>query len=182
MQPIRRLTRNLERLATPEHCLFAPEDLRALLPEISDSAFKTLLSRAARDGYLVRVCRGLYLYDKVAYPPGLLLFHAAARLRADTFSYISLETALSDAGAISQVPINWITLMSSGRSNTIRCGVLGTIEFVHTSKEPDDVADQLHYDQRCHLWRASVQLAAQDMRATRRNTDLIDWSIVNEPV
>lgn len=182
MQSIRYLTRSLESLATAKQYLFSPDDLRALLPKISDSAFKTLLSRAVRGGYLARVCRGLYLYDRVDYPRGLVLFHAAARLRADTFNYISLETALSDAGVISQIPINWITLMSSGRSSTISCGTWGTIEFVHTSKGPDAVANQLFYDQRYHLWRASVGLAVQDMRATRRNMDLIDWSIVNESV
>lgn len=182
MQPIRLLTHNLDGLATAEHYLFTLEDLRALLPDSSDAAFKTLLSRAVAGGYLARVCRGLYLYEHVDYPRGLVLFHAAARLRADTFNYISLETALSDAGAISQIPINCITLMSAGRSSTIRCGAWGTIEFVHTRKRPNDVASQLHYDPRCHLWRASASLAAQDMRATRRNTDLIDWSIVNEPV
>lgn len=182
MQPVRTLSRSLERLASPEHYLFTPGDLRALLPEASDSAFKTLLSRAVTGGALARVCRGLYLYDRVDYPRGLVLFHAAARLRADTLNYISLETALSDAGVISQLPINWISLVSSGRSNTIRCGSWGTIEFVHTSKRPETVANQLRYDQSRHLWLASVGLAMQDMRATRRNLDLIDWSTVNESI
>ena len=182
MQPIKHLTRTLADLANAEHYLFMPADLRALLPALSEAAFKTLLSRAVCDGHLARVCRGLYLYERVDYPRGLLLFHAAARVRADTFNYISLETALSDAGVISQIPIQWITLMSAGRSNIIHCGAWGTIEFVHTRKRPKDVAEQLHYDSRCHLWRASVALALQDMRATRRNRDLIDWSVVNEPV
>jgi hypothetical protein len=182
MQSIRLLTRGLEGLATAEHYLFTLDDLRGLLPNSSDAAFKTLLSRAVEGGYLARVCRGLYLYERVDYPRGLVLFHAAARLRADTFNYISLETALSDAGVISQIPINWITVISSGRSSTIRCGDWGTIEFVHTRKGPDDVASKLHYDPRCHLWRASVGLAVQDMRATRRNMDLVDWSIVNESI
>lgn len=182
MQPIKHLTRSLADLADTEHYLFMPADLRTLLPDVSEAAFKTLLSRAVSDGLLARVCRGLYLYERVDYPRGLLLFHAAARLRADTFNYISLETALSDAGVISQVPVNWITLMSAGRGNVIRCGAWGSIEFVHTCKHPDDVGEQLHYDARYHLWRASVSLALRDMRATRRNRDLIDWSIVNEPV
>jgi predicted transcriptional regulator of viral defense system len=182
MQPIRHLTRSLESLATADHYLFTPDDLRALLPHTSESAFKTLLSRAVRSGHLARVCRGLYLYDRADYPRGLVLFHAVARLRADTFNYISLETALSDAGVISQMPIDGITVMSSGRSNTIRCGVWGTIAYVHTSRSPDEVAHELHYDQRCHLWRASVGLAVQDMRATRRDMDLIDWSVVHESV
>ncbi|MGH8601224.1 MAG: type IV toxin-antitoxin system AbiEi family antitoxin [Gammaproteobacteria bacterium] len=182
MQPIKHLIRTLAELASAEHYLFTLSDLRALLPALSEAAFKTLLSRAVRDSHLARVCRGLYLYERVDYPRGLLLFHAAARLRADTFNYISLETALSDAGVISQIPINWITLMSAGRSNIIRCGTWGTIELVHTRKCPDDVGEQLHYDRRCQLWRASVALALQDMRATRRNMDLIDWSVVNESV
>lgn len=182
MQPIKQLTRTLAELASVEHYLFTLTDLRALLPALSETAFKTLLSRAVSGGHLARVCRGLYLYERVDYPRGLLLFHAAARLRADTFNYISLETALSDAGVISQIPINWITLMSAGRSNIIRCGAWGTIEFVHTRKRPDEVAGQLSYDRRCHLWRASVTLALQDMRATRRNMELVDWSVVNEPV
>lgn len=182
MQPIKQLIRTLAELASAEHYLFSLADLRALLPALSEAAFKTLLSRAVSEGHLARVCRGLYLYERVDYPRGLLLFHAAARLRADAFNYISLETALSDAGVISQIPINWITLMSAGRSNIIRCGAWGSIEFVHTRKRPDDVAEQLHYDRRCHLWRASVALALQDMRATRRNMELIDWSVVNELV
>jgi len=180
MQPVRILVDNLQRLATAQHYLFTPSDLRALFPHTSSSAFKTLLSRAERRGHLARVCRGLYLYDKVDYPRGLVLFHAAARLRADAFNYISLETALSDAGAISQMPINSITVMSSGRTSTIGCGVWGTIAFVHTRKRPEAVASQLAYDARCHLWRASPGLAAQDMRDTRRSLDLIDWSVVHE--
>ena len=81
MQPIRRLMQSLGHLGSPEHCLFTPDDLRSLLPDLSDAAFKTLLSRAVKEGHLVRLCRGLYLYEKVAVNNGRLLFHAAARLR-----------------------------------------------------------------------------------------------------
>jgi len=62
------------------------------------------------------------MYPRVAYPAGLVLFHTGARLRASGFNYISLETILSDAGVISQIPMNWITLMSSGRTTTVSCG------------------------------------------------------------
>lgn len=170
----------LQQHATNEHYLFLSQDLRALFPGLSDSAFKTLLSRAVRDGYLTRVCRGLYLYRNAMPLDGLLLFHAAATLRARAFNYISLETALSDAGVISQVPMQWITIMSSSCSAIISCGEFGTIEFVHTDQKPTDVMDKLSYDARCGLWRASIALAIRDMKATRRNTDLIDWDMVHE--
>jgi predicted transcriptional regulator of viral defense system len=181
-QPLRRLYDGLDRLATPERCLFTPTDMRALVADLSIDAYRALLSRAAKDGKLERVCRGLYLYLPARPSTGLLLFHAAARLRASEFNYISLETALSDAGIISQVPINWVTLMSSGRSNTIHCGRWGTLEFVHTRRKAEQLAGQLDYDERCHLWRAKPALALKDMKLARRNLELIDWSLSCESV
>jgi hypothetical protein len=139
-----------------------------------------LLSRAEKTGILKRVCRGIYLYPQVDYPHGRILFHAAALLRASEFNYISLETALSDAGIISQIPINSITLMSSGRSSVIPCGDFGRIEFVHTTRRPEELAGLLSYDPACRLWRASPVLALRDMRATRRNKDLINWEAARE--
>ncbi len=181
-QPIKQLTRIMESLATEEHYLFTLADLRIALPTLSPGAFRLAVSRAEKATLFKRVCRNLYLYHKVPYQNGLLLFHAAARLRADEFNYLSLESVLSDAGVLSQVPINWITIMSSGRRNVIRCGDWGTIEFVHTAQKPGDVCNQLEYDARCHLWRASVPLALRDMKAARRNLDEVDWSVVNESV
>lgn len=182
MQPIKQLSSRLPLLADQERYLFTPDDMRALVPQIAPGAFKALLHRAERAGLLRRVCRGLYLYPHVKYPRGFLLFHAAARLRANHFNYISLETALSDVGIISQVPTHWITLMSSGRRALIRCGEFGTIEFVHTRKRPAALCDRLSWDSRCRLWRAAPDLALEDMRATRRDMDLIDWRVVDELV
>ncbi len=180
MQPIRYLSEWLFQHADNQHYLFALRDLRSLFPKLSNSAFKTLLSRAVRIGVLARVCRGIYLYEKALPADGLLLFHVAALLRANEFNYISLETVLSDAGVISQIPINWVSIMSSGRSNTISCGSCGTIEFVHTHQRPAELMGQLIYDRNSGLWRANIALAIRDMKATHRNCDLIDWDIANE--
>lgn len=180
MQPIKQLTNWLEQYANAEHYLFASQDLRALFPDLSDSAFKTLLSRAVSAGHLVRACRGIYIARKAVPSSGLILFHIAALIRADEFNYISLETALSDASVISQIPMNWITMMSSSRTHTISCGDFGSIEFVHTNQKPTQIMDQLSYDESRKLWRASIKLAIRDMKAAKRNCDLIDWDIANE--
>jgi len=182
MQPIKKLARTLAGLADEEHYLFTLADLHGAFPGHSPGAFRALVWRAEQEGMLRRVCRGLYLYPGVNYPRGLVLYHAAARLRAHEFNYISLESALSDAGVISQVPLNWVTLMSSGRSQTVKCTDFGTIEFVHTKKRPAELGTLLSYDLRCHLWRASVALAIRDMKATKRSLDLVDWEAVNELV
>ena len=180
MQPIKILLHWLERNASDKHYLFVLQDLRSLFPELNDTAFKTLMSRAVKSEYLERVCRGLYAYKPVIYSRGLLLFHSAAYLRSDEFNYISLETALSDAGVISQIPINYISIMSSGRSSKIICGKFGVIEFVHTEQKPTDIMNELVYDADCRLWRANVSLALKDMKRARRNCNLIDWDMENE--
>lgn len=160
--------------------MFASSDLAAAVPECGQLA--VLLSRATKAGLLRRVCRGIYLFPVKDYPPGNLLFHAAARLRAGEFNYISLETALSDTGVISQVPVNWISLMTSGRSHVVDCGDHGHIEFVHTARRPEDMGGELTYDTERRLWRASVRQALRDMKATRRNMELVDEEAAHELV
>ncbi len=180
MQPIKQLSQVLRDLADREHCVFAASDLAGAVPDCGQLA--VLLSRATKAGLLRRVCRGIYFYPVRDYPPGNLLFHAAARLRAGDFNYISLETVLSDAGVISQMPINWISLMTSGRSHVVDCGDYGHIEFVHTAQHPIDVSGELTYDADRHLWRASVRQAMRDMKATRRSMDLVNEEVANELV
>jgi len=180
VQPIKQLAHALRLLADREHCVFAASDLAAAVPGCGHVA--GLLSRAVKTGLLKRVCRGIYLYSVPDYPTGYLLFHAAARLRAGEFNYISLETVLSDAGVISQVPMNWISIMTSGRSHVVDCGDYGHIEFVHTAQRPDDVSHELTYDPDRRLWRASVRQAVRDMKATRRSMELVDEEVARELV
>ncbi len=182
MQSIARLGSILERIADPDHYLFATRDFVPAFPDLTEAALNALLSRASRSGLVERVCKGIYLYPKADYEHGLELYHAAARLRADNLNYISLETALSDAGVISQIPFGWVTLMSTGRSHTVDCGRFGEVEFVHTTRRARSLHGMLSYDERCRLWRASIPLALRDMRSTRRSLDLVDWSVVHELV
>lgn len=160
--------------------MFTLQDFRSLFPQLSQKAFKTLMHRAVKTNVLERICRNLYAYKADLYSKGRLLFHAVACLRSSEFNYISLETALSDFGIISQIPLNTITIMSSGRSNIITCQRFGMIEFIHTKQKPEHIIHQLTYDQNLRLWRASPKLALRDMKITHRNCDLINWDTLNE--
>lgn len=175
-----KMRRDLRRLVREESLLFALTDLRALLPRHREGAFKSVVTRLEKRGELLRVCRGIYLFPGFSSYNGDMLGNVAARLRAHHFNYLSLETVLSAAGVISQIPVNRITVMSSGRSNVISCGVYGSIEFVHTRKTPTELAAHLAYDSGSQLWRASVPQALQDMRDTRRDTGLVDWESAGE--
>lgn len=180
MQPIAKLNQWLTKNASPKHYLFSTSDLRPLIPTLSQNAFTTLLNRAVQKQLLIRVCRGLYMDPANIPKNGLTLYHIAAQLRSNHFNYLSLETILSEAGIISQIPINTITLMSSGRSSTIQCQAFGSIEFVHTNKKPADLRQHLVYNTEQHLWRADIKLALLDIKTTGRSKDLIDWERANE--
>ena len=182
MQGIKQLQRILDELYTGTHYLFASRDLRAGLADLSDAAFAPLLSRAARDRIIERVCRGIYLNPRADYQTGLVLYHTAARLRAGHSVYLSLESVLSNHGIISQMPIDRITLMTSGRKGEIDCGRFGRIEFTHSSRSISDCADQLSYADELRLWVASPQLAVRDLRFVGRNLDLIDADLLEEIV
>ena len=80
------------------------------------------------------------------------------------------------------MPIAWITLISSGRNRVVDCGQWGRIEFIHTKRSASSLVEQLTWDSRLQLWRASLGLALQDMKYTRRDLDLIDWEVLDELV
>lgn len=182
VQPIRQLMDTLAGLANAQVCLFTPADLRAILPEHSEAAFKTLLTRASRERYLTRLCRGVYLYEKANQQAGEVLYHAVTKLRPLALNYLSLESVLSEAGVISQIPINRIMVMSSGRSGVVNCGRFGSIEFIKTRQTPNELIANLAYDPKLRMWRANVAQALRDMRVTRRPKDLTDWTLAHELV
>lgn len=181
MGTMKTLATTLRELADREHCVFSTSDLMGALGEhysglsYTEAAAKmaVILSRAVKGGLLRRVCRGIYYYPVQGYRVENILFHAAARLRASEFNYLSLETMLSEAGVISQIPMNLITLMSSGRSHVVECGDYGRIEFVHTDQRAAAIKDEMIYDPDRRLWRASVKQALRDSRVTGRSKDII---------
>lgn len=175
---MKRLISVLRDLADGESCVFSASDLAGVLPECEQVG--VVLSRAVKAGVLERICRGIYFYPVRGARRENLLFHAAARLRAGELNYLSLETVLSEEGVISQIPMNWITLMSSGRSHVVDCGKYGRIEFVHTEQRAGELVGELSYDGERRLWRASLKQAMRDMRVTRRSRDLINEEVARE--
>lgn len=178
MQPVRKLDLLLKKIANEDVYLFTLADLRAPFYELSDNAFKMMISRAVKNDVLVRVCRGVYLANNVKYSTGKLLYHAVNKIRPNDFNYISLESQLSACGYISQIPINWITLMSTGRSRIVKAGRFGNIEFIHTKKSQTDLMNKVYFDSDIGLWRANEALALSDLKRTGRNHDLVNMKEV----
>ena len=180
MRNIDILQATLEKNANAENYIFSVDSFNALFPQLSKFALLVLLGRAVKKGLLVRLCKGYYLYPKAQYQRGYELYHLAALLRKHCFCYLSLESILSEFGIMSQIPMSTITVMTNGRRGRINCGAFGTIEFTHTKKDINKGTEQLVYDDRYRMWRASPKLAYQDIRKTRRSLDLINEEILHE--
>jgi len=180
MQVSKRFLSHLHRLAEDEYYLFSSSQLHLIVPDQSTTAFHSMLTRLCQRGELVRICRGIYLTPWVSYPPGEVLAHTAALLGAGEFCYLSLENVLSDAGVISQIPMQHLSLMTSGRRQRIQCGEWGMIEWIHTERRPEDVVGRVIFEPRSRLWRADVPLALEDMKRTGRSLDLLQEEVLYE--
>jgi predicted transcriptional regulator of viral defense system len=180
VQNIKILQKTLERITPSGHDLFTISDLSQIFPNLSYSALKALVNRAEKSEILKRICRGIYLYEKSPSSRGMILYKTASKLRSNCFNYLSLESVLSEVGIISQVPMSWLSFMSTGRSSIIKCENYGTIEFVHTKKKIESFIEDIYYDTNYNIWKANVKLALKDMKYTGRSDDLIDWSAASE--
>jgi hypothetical protein len=128
---------------------------------VPDDADQGVLTRAARGTYVNPLARSLPLDIR----RGLIRF-----LRRREVSYVSLESKLSEAGAISQIAAA-LTCMTTGASGTFETP-WGIIEFTHTDRDID-IGNDVYCGDGGTL-EATVRRAARDLRRVGRNVDLID--------
>jgi predicted transcriptional regulator of viral defense system len=144
--------------------------LRLLFPE-NERAMLKALARHEKAGLIVRVARGLYVNPRARSLPADALSALVPFLRPWDFNYLSLESALSEAGWISQIPSR-LTVMTTGRSQTFETPY-GTLEFVHTAQRPDKLRGDLVFDTRRELAVATPARALRDLKRVGRNLDLV---------
>ncbi len=168
------LDSQLRHLADPQNCLFTSANLGVFFPDLSLAAIKMVLARAVKYKILIQFAHGLYLYPVQGLEYGKLLYMGIHKLRPGSLNYLSLETVLSQAGIISQVPFNWITVTTTGRSGILDCRQFGKIEFIHTSRKLKDISVHLTWDDHLKVLRADNHLALLEMRRCGRSTlDLV---------
>ena len=159
-------------------CVYTLGDLERLFPEDAPATLQAGLDRQVRAGVLKRACRGVYAYPLGrSYGPDMIE-HVAAALRRGAYSYVSLESALSEYSIISQVPIGWLTVMTTGRGGKVETRY-GTIQFTHTERSADNIlASTVEVGRALRLARPLA--AVRDLRRVGRNTQLIDEEFLRE--
>jgi hypothetical protein len=158
--------------------VFRRQHLRACFHDESEKTFAEGLARLVADGLIVRAARGVFVNEAAKSRDGWTIERVAIALRPADLSYVSLESALSEYGIISQILIDRITLMTTGREGEFRTPY-GVIEFVHTSRRPSELREATVLVDR-PLRLARPDTALRDLRRVGRNLHLVDMAAYDE--
>ena len=123
--------------------IFQHRDLKKIFHEDTERNLNETLKRLVTNQILERVARGIYLYtlSRDRFSSNTLEI-IAKTLRRGEYSYVSLESALSEYGVISQIPVDRLTVMTTGRKGEYKTRY-GVIEFTHTKKSVPDIIDSI---------------------------------------
>lgn len=137
--------------------VYRKSDLRRLFFDDSLTAFQQSLPRLVKAGVLERVCNGVYVFSYSRHKDGYTIEYIAKCLRRGEYNYISLESALSEYSVISQVMLDRITIMTTGRKGEFKTPY-GVIEFTHTKRDDIDIINNtIHSERPCGLRRKGLQ-------------------------
>ena len=159
--------------------VFTFPDMRMMFPGESVKSLSESLGRLTRAGLLERVGKGLYFNPLSRRSHGRLLEEIAAAMRRGEYNYISLECALSEWGVISQVPMQYLTVMTTGRKGTFQTP-FGTIEFTHTKRSAADIVHHTVLMDPPRLRLATAPAAYRDLKRVGRNMHLVDIEELQE--
>ncbi|WP_276973912.1 type IV toxin-antitoxin system AbiEi family antitoxin [Ferrimicrobium acidiphilum] len=144
--------------------------LEMIFSDETSAVLKNALMRHAQTGIITRVARGIYVNPRARSMPAEPLLALVSIMRPFEFSYLSLESVLSDAGWISQVAQRY-TLMSTGRSSVFYTPY-GVLEFTHTSRTASP--PQVVFDRSRGVHVATPERAYEDLRHVRRNLGMVE--------
>lgn len=152
--------------------VFTRGDFSKLFPEESEKTLEKSLARMVASGLIVRASKGIYVNPDARSATSRVVEDIALALRRGHYSYVSLESALSEHGLISQVPMR-LTVLTTGASGTYDT-TYGTIEFTHSSRGRAQFLQRSIKDPRRPLPIALKRAAVQDLVRVGRNTNLLD--------
>jgi len=152
--------------------VFRKQDLAKLFPEDAQKAFDEGLNRLVKSGILKRACRSIYVNEEAQSFDSYVIEHIAKALRRGEYNYISLESILSEYGLISQIPVDRLTVMTTGRKGIYQTPY-GTIEFTHTQRSRGNILEHIQTMPGRPLRIATKEAAIRDLKRVGRNIELL---------
>ncbi len=159
--------------------VYMHRDLSKIFHEDSARSLTDSLARLVKAGIMERVARGVYVYALSQHKnTSNTLDLIATALRRGEYNYVSLESALSSYGVISQIPIDRLTLMTTGLKGEYKTPY-GVIEFTHTKRAVKDIL--AHIVQANRPLRVALKATAlRDLKRVGRNNHLIDMEAMHD--
>lgn len=159
--------------------VFTRRELAKLFSDDNPKAFAGGLRRLVRTGLLTHACRGVYVNSRAHSLDSRVIERIAQALRPGAYSYVSLESLLSESGAISQIPLDHLTVMTTGRKGVYKTPY-GVIEFTHTKRPVADVRSSIRRVEGRPLRVATPSIAWRDLKRVGRNVRLVDPEAVTD--
>jgi len=159
--------------------VFTRRQLERLFVADSPKTLAEGLNRLVRTGTLVRACRGVYVNPHAQSFGSRVIEHVAQAMRPGAYSYVSLESLLSEFGAISQIPLDRLTVMTTGRKGVYKTPY-GVIEFTHTRRPVREVLAHIRQVEGRPLRIASKKAAWRDLKRVGRNVQLVNQELVDD--
>jgi predicted transcriptional regulator of viral defense system len=159
--------------------VFSRRQLAKLFPEDRPKTFSEGLNRLLKAGILERACRGVYVNPHAHSFDSRVIERIAQALRPGEFNYVSLESALSEYGDISQIPVDRLTVMTTGRKG-VYTTPFGVIEFTHTSRRASDILSHVRRVEGRPLLIAGREAAWRDLKRVGRNVAMVTQERANE--
>ncbi|MGH8203109.1 MAG: type IV toxin-antitoxin system AbiEi family antitoxin, partial [Steroidobacteraceae bacterium] len=153
--------------------------LARLFPDDTPKAFAAGLDRLVRAGLLARACRGVYVNPRAQSLDSRVIERIARALRPGAYNYVSLESLLSESGAISQIPLDRLTVMTTGRKGVYETPY-GVIEFTHTKRPVVDILNGIRHVEGRPLRVATPAIAWRDLKRVGRNVQMVDHEAVTD--
>ena len=153
--------------------VFIMRDLYLLFSKESPQIVKDSLVRHTKSGLIERICKGVYANPRALSKERVydILGYVSNFIREKAFSYLSLETVLSENNVISQIPFRYtfVSRLASAEFHT----PYGTIEYTQTKRNPKGFFKNCYYDRQREIWVAKTKQAVADAYAFNRAVDLI---------
>lgn len=152
--------------------VYCKNELAVVLDEQGQELNRTL-SNLVSTKTLVHAARGVYVFAYSSHLGEEALHQVAKRLRSGELVWESLESTLSRWNVISQIPMDRVMFMTTGREGEFRT-VYGAIEFTHCEFSWSRILPNLIVRGDGLAPLTSKQWAYRDLKAVGRNLDLVD--------
>lgn len=160
--------------------VFTLNDFAKMFPDESGKTLLKSTDRLVAAKILERATKGVYVFAYSRNKNRYLIEVIASVLRRGHLTYISLESALSEYGAISQIPMGVTTFMTTGSAGRFETCYGPIIEFSKTRRDELTLMRETLPYRDAPMRIATVRRALGDLKRVGRNIDMVDDEAIKE--